>query len=318
MHGDFSEFNLLFDPEDQELFVIDVSQCVRTSHPKSFEFLKRDIHNINFYFNRLGLAVFKLRSIFEFVIDRNLTPEMRGERIEEMIEHSIEDMEMDPSKKEFEVFLGVNIPTNLFDIDLDTMERDIKNANFKDYIYSTLLGLNSAPREEDSENDEDMEEIDTGNETGEKGQSRDEGGQDKGHSLAPLKQTVAPGSKEIAGSEMLGDLENELREEKGDLAQTGVEHCPESDTGRRGGGCREHVEEKLQDLMVMDETDKFGQVQLRPKPKEKKAFGDVKYGHLTKKERKKLVKLENRERRKTKMPKKLKKKLISQKTKRGK
>lgn len=226
------------------------------------------------------------------MIDRELTPEMREKRVEEMIEDSIDNMDLDPSKKEFEVFLGVNIPTNLFDMNLDVMERDIKKGNFDGYIYSTLLGLKGKGAQSDviqekkkaNDNEKNKEEIFEKEEVKEESKTNQNLIESENGMILEIK------NNEIKN---LGD-DDEI--EKNEVQKE-----------------IQNVEGKLRDLIVMDETDKFGEVVLQPKEKTKKAFGDVKYGHLTKKERKKLVKQENRERRKNKMPKKLKKKLVSQK-----
>jgi RIO kinase 1 len=45
VHADLSEFNLIL-KDDKDLYVIDVSQSVEHDHPRSFEFLRSDIKNI--------------------------------------------------------------------------------------------------------------------------------------------------------------------------------------------------------------------------------------------------------------------------------
>lgn len=45
VHADFSEFNLIL-KDNKDLFVIDVSQSVEHDHPRSFDFLKSDIKNV--------------------------------------------------------------------------------------------------------------------------------------------------------------------------------------------------------------------------------------------------------------------------------
>lgn len=45
VHADFSEFNLIL-KDNKELFVIDVSQSVEHDHPRSFDFLRKDIKNV--------------------------------------------------------------------------------------------------------------------------------------------------------------------------------------------------------------------------------------------------------------------------------
>ncbi len=53
VHADLSSFNILI--FKQKPYIIDVGQAVMLEHPSSFEFLKRDIHNIVQYFGKYGI-----------------------------------------------------------------------------------------------------------------------------------------------------------------------------------------------------------------------------------------------------------------------
>ena len=88
IHADFSEYNLLY--LDKTVWVIDVSQSVEKDHPFSFEFLKRDIYNINNYYKKLGVSTFKFRSYFNAVSDPEMTPEQFEEEIERMKDEAVE------------------------------------------------------------------------------------------------------------------------------------------------------------------------------------------------------------------------------------
>ncbi|HJK00865.1 MAG TPA: serine protein kinase RIO [Methanocorpusculum sp.] len=48
VHGDFSEYNIL--SGEEELILIDMGQAVTPEHPKAYNFLYRDIRNINKFF----------------------------------------------------------------------------------------------------------------------------------------------------------------------------------------------------------------------------------------------------------------------------
>jgi hypothetical protein len=51
VHGDFSEFNILY--HKGHCYVIDVGQSVEHDHPSALEFLKRDCINVNRFFKKL-------------------------------------------------------------------------------------------------------------------------------------------------------------------------------------------------------------------------------------------------------------------------
>jgi len=55
VHGDFSEYNVVF--HEGQLYVLDLGQAVTVHHPNSREFLERDCENVAAFFGRQGLAV---------------------------------------------------------------------------------------------------------------------------------------------------------------------------------------------------------------------------------------------------------------------
>lgn len=65
IHGDFSEYNLLY--HQKQICVIDVSQSVEISHPLSLEFLRKDISNINDFFGRRGVYTLHKMDVFAFI-----------------------------------------------------------------------------------------------------------------------------------------------------------------------------------------------------------------------------------------------------------
>jgi RIO kinase 1 len=89
VHGDFSEYNLLWHKE--QIYVIDVSQSVEHSHPSALDFLRKDIFNVNDYFFKIGkLNVMTTKQLFEFitaVIDGGDDAEM------ECLEKHMQDVE---------------------------------------------------------------------------------------------------------------------------------------------------------------------------------------------------------------------------------
>merc|ERR1719270_1878279 len=55
VHGDLSEFNLLY--HEGKAYVIDVSQSVEHDHPRALDFLRKDLQNLTEFFRRKGVNV---------------------------------------------------------------------------------------------------------------------------------------------------------------------------------------------------------------------------------------------------------------------
>ena len=64
VHGDLSEFNLLY--HEGQAYFIDVSQSVEHDHPHALEFLRKDLVNVNDFFRRKGVAILGLKVSFGF------------------------------------------------------------------------------------------------------------------------------------------------------------------------------------------------------------------------------------------------------------
>ena len=67
MHGDFSEYNILY--HNGGLVCIDVSQAVEHVHPNALEFLRQDITNTTDFFKKKSVPVMSVRELFDFVTD---------------------------------------------------------------------------------------------------------------------------------------------------------------------------------------------------------------------------------------------------------
>ena len=57
VHGDLSEYNVVFHESEGQLVVLDLGQAVTVHHPNSREFLERDCENVAAFFGRQGLDV---------------------------------------------------------------------------------------------------------------------------------------------------------------------------------------------------------------------------------------------------------------------
>ena len=71
IHGDLSEYNVVFD--EGQLVIIDVGQAVTVHHPNSRDFLERDCKNVANFFSRQGLEVTG-EDLLEFVTDPEPDP----------------------------------------------------------------------------------------------------------------------------------------------------------------------------------------------------------------------------------------------------
>jgi RIO kinase 1 len=65
VHADLSEYNILY--HDNKPWIIDVSQSVEGDHPKSLDFLRMDVKNVNDFFRRKGVGILSDRNCYEFI-----------------------------------------------------------------------------------------------------------------------------------------------------------------------------------------------------------------------------------------------------------
>ena len=66
VHADLSEYNVLY--HQGKLWLIDVSQSVEHDHPRSLEFLRMDIKNVNDFFRRRGVLILAEKTVFDHVV----------------------------------------------------------------------------------------------------------------------------------------------------------------------------------------------------------------------------------------------------------
>ena len=66
VHGDFSPYNIF--KTEKGLVLFDLGSAVDLRHPRSEEYLKRDINNITNFFVKRGLVVENPIDVFEKVI----------------------------------------------------------------------------------------------------------------------------------------------------------------------------------------------------------------------------------------------------------
>lgn len=143
VHADLSEFNMLY--QQDQLYVIDVSQSVEHDHPHALEFLRKDCTNVTDFFKKNGVCVMTVRELFDFVTDPNITDDNVDDYLEKAqaiaANRGVEEESPEETVKE-EVFKKAYIPRTLDQV-VD-FERDAKNAKegqVEEILYSTLTGL---------------------------------------------------------------------------------------------------------------------------------------------------------------------------------
>lgn len=328
VHGDLSPYNLLW---DGDLILIDVSQSVEQDHPLALEFLKRDLRNINNYYRSAGVNVFKLRSFFEFVVDK--AQDFGVER--QLQKLKFESMKQSDSPEDEQQFMLNSIHRSLFDIPLDKLEEVIEDL-LKDpdsHAYLRLIGLDRAkeltgdgPEAEAAAGLEAEESDDEGEEEIEE-EPEEEGLQDSEERDRPDIKELGGGSDTEDSDDSAGSYHS-LEDEDEEDAEASDDEAAEEESDEAGRpGQTESGAEKQDKPHKQVEALKSRITETLEKRTyalgdavqalscDQKAEGSEEkpkdpFEGLTKQERKKKVKEENREKRKNKMPKKDKRKLI--------
>lgn len=245
VHADLSEYNILY--HESKLYIIDVSQSVEHDHPKSLEFMRMDIRNVNNFFSSKGVHTLRDKRVYSFI------SEPAGGTEAASMEASLNDAWQkqaeapEEDEVEDEVFRQQYIPQTLDQV--YDIERDVDLVNKgegDDLVYRPLLASKLAPA------------------------------QDSDDAGVPL-----------------------------DVADDETVAAPNEDISRDNG-----EEDEAADDDESDETDDDAAARDRPRkdglPRGKKFVDkDEKRDH------KQAVKEEKREKRKTKMPKHIKKQLIN-------
>ncbi|KAK4886147.1 hypothetical protein RN001_002418 [Aquatica leii] len=145
VHADLSEFNILY--QNDEIYVIDVSQSVEHDHPRALDFLRKDCTNITDFFRKKEVATMGIKQLFDFITDPTITEENMDECLEKLSENAaLKNLQNITSEEkiEEEVFKNAYIPKTLTEV-ID-FERDIiqaKSGATQELVYKTLIGLKS-------------------------------------------------------------------------------------------------------------------------------------------------------------------------------
>jgi RIO kinase 1 len=143
VHADLSEYNILY--HDSRPWIIDVSQSVEGDHPRSLDFLRMDIKNVNDFFRRKGVSVLSDRKCYEFITKvseaapESETIEVLQKDVDEIMTKRTAQDEVE-NEVDNEVFRKQYIPQTLDEVydaerDAQTLHSQGRNA----LVYKDLL-----------------------------------------------------------------------------------------------------------------------------------------------------------------------------------
>ena len=153
IHADLSEYNILY--HETHLFIIDVSQSVEQDHPNAFDFLRKDLKNVEEFFGRFGVGCLGLRRCFEFVTRESVVEgddddegavlqKWLAEERKPQENDNLDNPQADPETSAHEdlVFLQSYIPRTLNEVydperDVEALRKD----GSKSLIYLKTIGL---------------------------------------------------------------------------------------------------------------------------------------------------------------------------------
>lgn len=194
VHADLSEYNVLYNPLDEHLYTIDVSQSVEHDHPHAFDFLRSDIANMDEFFARRGVRTLGIMRTFGMIIE---TWGMDGEESELQIRTEVERRFSLPEAtadanglgdqvEQDKVFMQSYIPRTLNEVyDPERDVQRIAQGEQDQLIYSEVVGV-VAPKAIKVDEDVDEQE-DFASESGTEDESGD--GDDGAEGEAGVKQS---------------------------------------------------------------------------------------------------------------------------------
>ncbi|XP_021286104.1 serine/threonine-protein kinase rio1-like [Herrania umbratica] len=145
VHGDLSEYNILY--FEGHLYIIDVSQAVDLDHPHALDFLREDCVHVSDFFKKHGVAVMKIRELFDFIVDPTITDDSVDSYLEEVQQKILArgDMSVEDEIAD-SVFVQSYIPKALDHV--KNAEEDViritSGKDTGDLYYKTITGLKEA------------------------------------------------------------------------------------------------------------------------------------------------------------------------------
>lgn len=159
VHADLSEFNILYRASTQTAYIIDVGQSVEHDHPRSLDFLRKDIANVTVFFAKKGVSTLSEQVTFGFVTAEkgaSDTPGMRQalvslvEAAEAKVEAAGPDADLVHGNEN--VFREQFMPQNLRQVyDIERDAEKVQRGEASELVYQSLLADGQKPRDRASD-----------------------------------------------------------------------------------------------------------------------------------------------------------------------
>jgi RIO kinase 1 len=158
VHADLSEYNVLF--HNDTPWIIDVSQSVEHDHPRSFEFLRMDIKNVNEFFRRKEVLILTDRKVFEFITASSVYQDMaQAKDTVNKIMANRSELDEGEDEVDNEVFRKQHIPQSLREVqDVERDHGQLTSDGAENVIYSGLLADEKSQQKKQDESDADTAE----------------------------------------------------------------------------------------------------------------------------------------------------------------
>lgn len=226
VHADLSEYNILYHKD--KLYIIDVSQSVEHDHPRSLEFLRMDIKNVNDFFRRKGVDVLPERTVFEFVVSGagptatadSSDEDPMLETIEKLFDarDNQDDEQQTTAEAEVDtaVFRQQYIPQTLEQVyDIERDAEKVRAGEGSDLIYRGLLAGGEKPTAKGIGGEEEDGQSGSDESDGGVSMSGSEGTGEEDEGADPYAKK-APRGKRFEDKDSKRDHKQKVKEEKRD------------------------------------------------------------------------------------------------------